>query len=186
MGSSYTPLITGLPDDIAFFCLARVPRRYHHVLKCVSRRWRAMVCSDAWHLYRQEHNLDEAWIYALCRDNDGQACFCLLDAERRCWKSFQGVLPQFLRRAGIACEALGKKLYLLGGCSLSEDASDEVYCYDASTNSWDEAAPLKTARYHCLICVSISLQNFWSHFDVVVVMADQIFFQFRIICFQEV
>lgn len=155
MGSSYTPIISGLPDDIALFCLARVPRRYHHVLKCVSRRWRALVCGETWHLYRREHNLDEAWVYALCRDNEGRACFYLLDAERRCWKPFQGVLPQFLKRKGIACEALGKKLYLLGGCRLSEDASDEVYCYDASTNSWEEAAPLKIARCYC-ICQALN------------------------------
>ena len=185
MESSYTPIISGLPDDIALFCLARVPRRYHHVLKCVSRRWRALICGETWHLYRREHNLDEAWVYALCRDNEGRTCFYLLDAERRCWKPFHDVMPQFLKRTGIACEALGKKLYLLGGCRLVEDASDEVCCYDASTNSWEEAAPLKTARYHlCLICISIAMQIFRLRLDDLEVLTHKIFFQIKISCFR--
>ncbi|GAV84393.1 F-box domain-containing protein [Cephalotus follicularis] len=58
-GDTQTPLICGLPDDIAFFCLARVPRKYHAVLKCVSRRWRDLVCSDEWHAHRIKHNLHE-------------------------------------------------------------------------------------------------------------------------------
>ncbi|PON71131.1 F-box domain containing protein [Parasponia andersonii] len=33
-------LICGLQDDIALFCLTRVPPKYHRILKCVSRRWR--------------------------------------------------------------------------------------------------------------------------------------------------
>ncbi|KAG9450983.1 hypothetical protein H6P81_010948 [Aristolochia fimbriata] len=42
------PLINGLPDDLALLCLARVPRRYHHNLKCVSKRWKELVHSIEW------------------------------------------------------------------------------------------------------------------------------------------
>ncbi|KAI3845088.1 hypothetical protein MKX03_035563 [Papaver bracteatum] len=122
---THTPLLSGLPDDIALFCLARVPRRYHTLLKCVSKRWRDLVCSEHW-----------SWIYVLCRDKADRL-------ERACLY----VLPdQCLKRKGMAFEVLGSKVCLLGGCGWFEDATDEVYCYDALRNTWDSAAPLSTAR----------------------------------------
>ncbi|GMY09183.1 F-box/kelch-repeat protein SKIP4 [Fagus crenata] len=143
-----TPLICGLPDDIALFCLARVPRKYHVNLRCVSRRWRDLVCSEEWRSYRRKHKLDETWIYAFCRDKFEQVCCYMLDpnSSGRCWKPIQGPPPRILKRKGIGFEVLGKKIYLLGGCGWSEDATNEVYCYDTSRNTWSGAAPLSTAR----------------------------------------
>ncbi|XP_025015867.2 F-box/kelch-repeat protein SKIP4 [Ricinus communis] len=141
-------LIRGLPDDIVLFCLARVPRKYHTVLKCVCRRWRDLVCSEEWRAYRMKHNLSETWIYALCRDKFDQICCYVLDPDssRRCWKLIQGLPSHCLKRKGMGFEALGKKLYFLGGCGWLEDATDEAYCYDVSRNSWTEATSLSTAR----------------------------------------
>lgn len=141
-------LICGLPDDISLFCLARVPRKYHSVLKCVSRRWRDLVCSEEWHLYRQKHKLDEMWIYALCKDRFDEISCYVLDptSSRRCWKLMQGLPPRILKRKGMGFEVLGKKMFLLGGCGWSEDATNEVYAYDAALNSWVEASPLSTPR----------------------------------------
>lgn len=141
-------LISGLPDDISLFCLARVPRKYHSVLKCVSKRWRYLVCSEEWHSYRQKHKLDETWIYALCKDRFDEISCYVLDptSSRRCWKLMQELPPRILKRKGMGFEILGKKMFLMGGCGWSEDATNEVYTYDASLNSWVEAAPLSTAR----------------------------------------
>ncbi|XP_010277223.1 PREDICTED: F-box/kelch-repeat protein SKIP4 [Nelumbo nucifera] len=149
---AHTSLISGLPDDIALICLSRVPRRYHPLLKCVSKRWRVLVCSEEFHSYRRVHSLEESWIYALCKDKSEQICCYVLDptASRRCWKLLQSPPPKCLKRKGMACEVLGKRFYLLGGCSWSEDAADEVYCYDASKNTWEEAAPLSTGRCYCV------------------------------------
>lgn len=144
------PLIHGLPDDIALLCLARVPRNHHMVLKCVSKRWRYLVCSEEWRVYREKHNLAETWIYALCRDkNTDQARCYVLDlssSKQGCWKPIRDLPPHCSKRKGMAFETVGKKLYLLGGCGWSEDASDEVYCYDTSMNTWSEAPPMSTAR----------------------------------------
>ncbi|XP_021748352.1 F-box/kelch-repeat protein SKIP4-like [Chenopodium quinoa] len=148
--SRHLPLISGLPDDIALFCLARVPRKYHTVLKCVSKRWRDLVCSEEWWDYRQKNNLGESWIYALCRDKstDQVSCYVLDPSSSRqaCWKSICGLPPRCLKRKGMAFETIGKKLYLLGGCGWSEDATDEVYCYDVAMNTWSEAPSMSTAR----------------------------------------
>ncbi|KAI3818563.1 hypothetical protein L1987_12373 [Smallanthus sonchifolius] len=152
-GSSQTictqsSLISGLPDDIALTCLARIPRRYHSLLKCVSRKWRDLVCSEEWYSYRQKHNLAETWIYALCKDNSEQLCCYVLDPNlpKKGWKRIPDLSPRCLKRKGVGFEVLGKNLYFLGGCGWVEDATDEVYCYDASRNAWSEASPLSTAR----------------------------------------
>lgn len=149
--SCHLPLITGLPDDIALFCLARVPRKYHTVLKCVSKGWRDLVCSEEWRVYRQKNNLGESWIYALCRDKStDQVNFYMLDpssSRQGSWKSINGLPPRCLKRKGMAFETIGKKLYFLGGCGWSEDATDEVYCYDVAMNAWSEAPSMSTARY---------------------------------------
>ncbi|XLS46492.1 hypothetical protein HN51_020850 [Arachis hypogaea] len=142
-------LIAGLPDDISLCCLARIPRKHHSVLKCVSKRWRDLVCSEEWYQYRRKHKLDETWIYALCRGElEDQICCYVLDpnSSRRSWKLIPGLPPRMLKRKGMGFEALGNKLFLFGGCGWSEDATDEAYSYDASTNTWVEAASLSTAR----------------------------------------
>lgn len=148
--ASHLPLIDGLPDDIALFCLARVPRKYHKVLKCVSKRWRDLVCSEEWRAYRKQHNLDETWIYALCREKntDQLRCYQLDPSFLRqgCWELISDLPSRCLKRKGMAFESVGRKLYLLGGCGWSEDASDEVYCYDAAMNAWSQVASMSTAR----------------------------------------
>ncbi|TKY63911.1 F-box/kelch-repeat protein SKIP4 [Spatholobus suberectus] len=142
-----SPLICGLPDDISLMCLARVPRKYHSVLKCVSKRWRDLISSEEWHCYRRKHKLDEAWIYALCRDKLNEIfCYVLDPTSRRDWKLIDGLPPHISKRKGMGFEALGNKLFLLGGCSWIRNATDEVYSYNASSNCWVEASSMSTAR----------------------------------------
>ncbi|XP_047080836.1 F-box/kelch-repeat protein SKIP4-like [Lolium rigidum] len=141
-----TPLLHGLPDEIALLCLARVPRHCHNALRCVSRRWKALLCSEEWHSYRKRNNLDESWIYVICR---GTGCKCYVlapDPATRTLKVIRVMEPPCSAREGISIEALDRRLFLLGGCSWLKDANDEVYCYDASSNSWSKAAPMPTAR----------------------------------------
>lgn len=142
-------LLPGLPDDIALCCLARVPRKYHAVLNCVSKRWRELLCDEEWFSYRMKHRLEETWIYALCRDKSEQLCMYVLDPEqlKSGWKQIQGLPDQCSKRKGIGFEVLGKNIYLFGGCGWIEDATDEVYCYDASANTWSRAGSLSTPRY---------------------------------------
>ncbi|KAK4804935.1 hypothetical protein SAY86_004752 [Trapa natans] len=148
MKQTQAPLICGLPDDIAISCLARIPRIYHAALRCVSKRWRDLMASEELYSYRMKHNLDETWIYALCRDKNDQNCCYSLDpnCSRMSWKLVQGIPSRILKRKGVGFEILGKKVYLMGGCGWCEDASDEVFCFDVSTDSWFESASLPIAR----------------------------------------
>ncbi|KAJ0963790.1 hypothetical protein J5N97_028912 [Dioscorea zingiberensis] len=130
-----------------------VPRRNHHVLRCVSRRWNAVLCSEEWISCRQKNNLEETWIYALCRDNaTGRNCFYVLDPEpaRRCWKLHRDIPTQCSKIEGMSLEALGKKLYFLGGRTFAEGTTDKVYSYDASANKWEEGVPMSSARCYFL------------------------------------
>ncbi|KAH6771843.1 hypothetical protein C2S51_010247 [Perilla frutescens var. frutescens] len=124
-------LIPGLPDDVALSCLARVPRKYHPVLNCVSKRWRELVTSEEWFSYRQIHQLEETWIYSLCRDKSEQLCIYALDPEqfRRGWKQIHGFPGSFLRRKCVGFEVLGKKIYLFGGCGWIEVATRYSFYY---------------------------------------------------------
>lgn len=148
LDSEQDALIPGLPHDVALFCFARVPRKYHPILNCVSKRWRELVCSNELHLYRRNNCLEETWIYALCRDKSDQLRCYVLDSNQlqRGWKRIQDLPSRCLRRNGVGFEVLGKKLYLFGGCGWIEEATDEVYCYDASMNTWNTTAPLSIAR----------------------------------------
>ncbi|EOA24280.1 hypothetical protein CARUB_v10017520mg [Capsella rubella] len=141
-------LISGVPDDISKSCLARVPREYHMSMKCVSRRWRDFLCSDELCHYRNKFNLAESWIYALCRDISGGVFLHMLNpfSSRRSWKRIHEY-PYIPKREGMGFAALGKRLFVLGGCGWLEDATDEVYCYDAAMNTWfDVLPPLSTKR----------------------------------------
>ncbi|CAN0884023.1 F-box/kelch-repeat protein SKIP4 [Linum grandiflorum] len=147
-GDDTQQLLRGLPDDITLFCLARVPRKYHSVLKGVCRRWRDLVCGEEWHEYRKKNKLAETWIYALCRGKYDMLNLYVLDPNpsRRCWKLITGIPDRCLKRKGVGFEAFGKKIYLLGGCGWSEDTTEEVYCYDVPRNLWTQVASLPTAR----------------------------------------
>lgn len=154
MGEEIGSLIPGLPDDISLICLARVPRQYHHILNCVHRRWKSVVSSEEFLTYRQKHNLQETWIYAFCRDRDRRNQFFVMDPSRqprRCWKVLQSIPLQCLRREGMCFETLGGRLYLLGGCDWNAGVTNEVYCYDPCRNVWEQAAPLPSPRYICIV-----------------------------------
>lgn len=108
------------------------------------------MSSEEWISHRRKHNLSETWIYALCRNQNLELCFYVLDpnevASKRKWKLIPSPPRGTLKRKGMGFEALGKNLYLLGGCGWVEDATSEVHCFDAAMNHWSVAAPLPTPR----------------------------------------
>lgn len=144
---SESELIPGLPHDIGILCLARVPRRDHQRLKCVSKKWRDFLSSEVY-FYRQRLGIADSWIYALCRDSSECVHCYVLDPARRKWKKLPALPYPCSKRYGMTCEVLGRKLYLLGGCGWTEDATNEVNCYDPLLNQWEKVANMETARCH--------------------------------------
>ncbi|CAD6340861.1 unnamed protein product [Miscanthus lutarioriparius] len=83
--------------------------------------------------------------HVICREA-GIKCYVLApDPSSRCFRIMHIIEPPCSGRKGVTIEALDKRLFLLGGCSYVHDATDEVYCYDASSNRWSAAAPMPTA-----------------------------------------
>ncbi|KAJ3693892.1 hypothetical protein LUZ60_009372 [Juncus effusus] len=145
--SHHVQIIPGLPDEISLLCLARVPRRYHLTLSQVSTRWRSLLASSDFKLTRQKLNLQETWIYALCKNKAKQVTMLYVldpDPIRRSWKVvFVVPCP---KRDGMAVETLGERLYVLGGCGWRVDASDKVCCFDAASFRWEILPPMPTPR----------------------------------------
>ena len=146
----HAPIISGLPDDIAILCLAWVPREYHCILRCVSKRWKSLFASIEFQHCRKAHNMQETWVYAICRRHIvGKTFYYALNpfSSTRSWMNIECVPPQCCTREGMSFETVGNKLFVLGGCSWREDATDEVFYYDAYTNAWGQAASMPTPRY---------------------------------------
>ncbi|XP_078178412.1 F-box/kelch-repeat protein SKIP4-like isoform X2 [Carex rostrata] len=157
--ATHVPVIPGLPDEISLLCLARVPRHHHFILSCVSKTWRALLCSQEFLQTRQKYNCQQTWVYALCKDTSKwNTMLCVLEPQpsTRSWKLICMVPTPCPKRGGMAVETVGERLYLLGGCGLSENATDEVFCYNASIFHWEKVAPMPMARCYF---VSASLDN---------------------------
>ncbi|XP_039168886.1 F-box/kelch-repeat protein SKIP4-like [Eucalyptus grandis] len=144
---SHEPLIPSLPDDVALFCLARVPRKFHPKLRLVCKQWRDMVWSDEWYSFRRYFNFDEALIFALCGANQQYSHCYMLDpsSSPRLWKHLS-IPPQISPRIGVGFGALGKKIYLLGGYKDPQSVSHQVYCCDVSANKWCRTTSLSIPR----------------------------------------
>ncbi|KAJ0112670.1 hypothetical protein Patl1_00438 [Pistacia atlantica] len=134
------PLICGLPDDIALFCLARVPRKYHTILKCVSRRWRDLVCSEEWRAYREEKaSVLRCWeiifIYlGGCgwSEDATKEVYCY-DSSRNSWTDAASLSTA---RCYFACEVLDEKIYSIGGLGSKSSDTHSWEVYDPCTDNW--------------------------------------------------
>ncbi|KAI4382524.1 hypothetical protein MLD38_008477 [Melastoma candidum] len=147
--SHYDPIIPGLTDDVAKYCLALVPRTYFPSMGAVSRNWRSYLRSKEFLTVRTLAKVVEEWLFVLS-----------LDAERK--ESHWDVLDcsgQTIRRlppmpgvekAGFGVLVLNAKLLVVAGYSVVDEncpASAEVHQYDCCLDSWSKLASMNVARY---------------------------------------
>nr|GMD41283.1 F-box/kelch-repeat protein At1g67480-like [Ipomoea batatas] len=146
---SYSPLLPGLPDDVAKYCLALVPRYYFPAMGGVNKRWRSFIRSKEFIMVRKLASLLEEWLYILTVDADGKESYWeVLD----CLGHKHQQLPQMPAptRAGFGVAVLNAKLVVMGGYSMidgSGSVSAEVFQYDSCLNSWSKLASMNVARY---------------------------------------
>lgn len=145
----HQPLISGLPDDLALQCLARVPRACHPILRLVCSSWQHVVDSQDYYNMRLEAGASEEWFYVL-------TLFPLLkafDPRAPKWHilpPMPGVLDSDLL-IDCACVVVGHKLLVIGGLhietrELKMVVRKEVLIYNALTNSWEVGEAMQTAR----------------------------------------
>ncbi|MFS7994649.1 putative kelch-type beta propeller, F-box-like domain superfamily [Helianthus anomalus] len=143
------PILPGLPDDIAKFCLALVPRTYFPTMGTVSRRWRSFIKSKEFIIVRRLSGLVEEWIYVLSMDTNGDGTHWeVLD----CFGNKQAVLPRMPGPviAGFGVVVVNGKLIVMAGHSMVAGVglvSSDVYQYDSCLNSWSKLSNMNVPRY---------------------------------------
>ncbi|KAK6930831.1 Kelch repeat type 1 [Dillenia turbinata] len=145
----YSPLLPGLPDDVAKYCLALVPCSYFPAMGGVSKKWRSFLQSKELVTVRKQAGLLEERLYMLIMDKDDKGSH---------WEVFDclghqlQLLPQMPGpvRTGFGVVVLNGKLLVMAGYSVLEGmglASSDVYQYDSFLNRWSKLASMNVARY---------------------------------------
>ncbi|XP_023899762.2 F-box/kelch-repeat protein At1g67480 [Quercus suber] len=144
-----SPILPGLPDDVAKHCLALVPRSNFPAMGGVCKRWRSFIQSKEFISVRKLAGVLEEWLYVLTLDaEEKESHWEVLDClgQKHC------LLPQMPGplKAGFGVVVLDGKLLVMAGYSVVDgtgSASADVYQYDSCLNSWSKLANMNVARY---------------------------------------
>ncbi|XP_057848205.2 F-box/kelch-repeat protein At1g55270 isoform X2 [Cryptomeria japonica] len=173
--SNYFGILPVLPDDVALQCLARVPRMYHPVLRCVSKSWCQSIDSREFLEQRQLLGCSEDWLYLhvgtsphLDERNVGKrnrwqlvggySQWHALDPQRYKWYTLPPIpYDQAVTGGqvvlGAASAVLHGKLYVIGGAPFGKAAIRDVWTYDPRKNKWRKGASMSTPRFAGLVGV---------------------------------
>ncbi|XP_011013463.1 PREDICTED: F-box/kelch-repeat protein At1g67480-like [Populus euphratica] len=142
-------IVPGLPDDVAKYCLALVPRRYLPAIGAVCKKWRSFLRSQEFITVRKLAGLLEEWLYVLTMDSERkESHWVVLDRlghKRQLLPPMPGPT-----KAGFGVVVLNGKLLVMAGHSLIDGtgtASADVYEYDCCLNSWTKLSRMNVARY---------------------------------------
>lgn len=142
-------LLPGLPDDVAQYCLALVPRSDFQSLGFVSKAWRSSIVSNEFYMARKLAGTREEWLYVLTADScSGKMQWQALDSSRGKWE-FLPSIPGPLKTA-FGFVVIDKKLMVIGGLvddGYSAEASADAYSYDPVLNRWSLLAKMNVARF---------------------------------------
>ncbi|XP_074569155.1 F-box/kelch-repeat protein At1g15670-like [Curcuma longa] len=146
-------LIPGLPEEIAWECLARVPFVNLGAARAVSKLWKRSIESAPFHGLRKSTGVADSVVavsQAQIPENEpvhpSPSLYRLsfLDPATGAWSCAPPVpgghrsLPRFCQIVSVGCE-----LVVVGGWnSRTWAASDEVHIYDLARNSWRTGAPM--------------------------------------------
>lgn len=139
-------LIPGLPEEVAFRCLLHVPRRYHRVMRRVSKLWNKLLGSEDFFNARARANLAEPWIHVLI--SGGTNPWRAFDLQARRWIKFPDLpvsLYEKLSTVGSQCQVVKGKLVLCGG-RLQGSVAKGVLVYNVRTDHWQEGQDMPSCR----------------------------------------
>lgn len=151
---SQSPLLPGLPDDLAIACLIRVPRVEHRKLRLVCRRWYRLLAGNFFYSLRKSLGIAEEWIYVIKRDRDGRISWDAFDPIYQLWQPLPPIPVEYSEAVGFGCAVLsGCHLYLFGGKDLLKGSMRRVVFYSARTNKWHRAPDMLRRRHFFGSCV---------------------------------
>eukprot|EP00252_Welwitschia_mirabilis_P002839 TRINITY_DN12848_c0_g1_i1.p1 TRINITY_DN12848_c0_g1~~TRINITY_DN12848_c0_g1_i1.p1 ORF type:complete len:430 (-),score=64.97 TRINITY_DN12848_c0_g1_i1:548-1837(-) len=149
-----TPLIPGLPDDLAIACLIRVPRFFHRNLRLVCKRWQRLLASNFFYSSRKNVGIAEEWVYVIKQDRDGRVSWHAFDPRYQSWHPLPPIPSDFSESLGFGCAVLsGCHLYLFGGKNPLKGSMRRVVYYSARTNKWHRAPDMLRRRHYFGACV---------------------------------
>lgn len=132
----YCPILPGLPDDVAKFCLALVPQSYLPVIGTVCKKWRSFIQSKEFTIVRKEAGKLEERLYVLTGDTEGKGSHWellgSLGDEQRLLPPMPGPV-----KAGFGVAVVNGKLLVMAGYSVevgTKCVSADVYQYDCRLN----------------------------------------------------
>ncbi|CAM8979768.1 unnamed protein product [Rhodiola kirilowii] len=151
---NHSPLLPGLPDDLAIACLTRVPRADHCKLRLVSKRWYRLLTGSFYFTLRKEQGLGEEWIYIMKRDKEKKLSWHAFDPVHHVWQPLPPVPKEYTHAIGFGCAVLrGCHLYLFGGKDPIKGSMRLVVYYSARTNKWHRSPDMKRRRIFPGSCV---------------------------------
>ncbi|XP_058113056.1 F-box/kelch-repeat protein At1g55270-like isoform X1 [Magnolia sinica] len=151
---SQSPLLPGLPDDLAIACLIRVPRVEHRKLRLVCKRWYRLLAGNFFYSLRKSLGIAEEWIYVMKRDGDGRISWHAFDPINQLWQPLPPVPGEYSTALGFGCAVLsGCHLYLFGGKDPLKGLMRRVVFYSARTNKWHRAPDMLRRRHFFGSCV---------------------------------
>lgn len=152
-------LIPGLPDEVAEYCLLRLPFPEQSKARSVSSSWKRAISSPSFHLAKKNLSLSLPYLFVFAFHRSSfRLQWLAFDPRSRSWFALP---PMPLEAAGcadgsaplcppaFACAAIPHRgeLFVLGGMrSDTQTPLQSLISYRASTNSWSIAAPMPTPR----------------------------------------
>lgn len=144
-----TPILPGLPDDVAMYCLALVPRSNFPAMGGVCKRWRSFIQSKEFIIVRKLAGMLEEWLYVLTVDPQGNGGHWeVLDCSGQ--KHLELPIMPGPVKVGFGVVVLNGKLLIMAGSTVADGVlspSADVYQYDSCLNSWSKLADMNVARY---------------------------------------
>ncbi|CAM8891900.1 unnamed protein product [Rhodiola kirilowii] len=149
-----SPLLPGLPDDLAIACLIRVPRADHRKLRLVCKRWYRLLAGNFYYSLRRNIGITEEWIYAIKRDKEKRISWHAFDPANQVWQPLPPVPSEYSQALGFGSAVLsGCHLYLFGGKDPLKGPMRRVIYYSARTNKWHRAPDMHRRRHFFGSCV---------------------------------
>ena len=132
----HSPVLPGLPDDVAMYCLALVPRTNFPAMGVVCKRWRSFIQSKEFIRVRKLAGMLEEWLYVLTVDSQGNGShWKVIDCLGQKHNEFPP-MPG-CEKVGFGVVVLNGKLLVIAGYAMidgNRSPSADVYQYDSCLN----------------------------------------------------
>ncbi|CAN1141395.1 F-box/kelch-repeat protein At1g16250 [Linum perenne] len=153
MDVEHLPIIPGLPDDLAFRCLAKLSHGYDGILEAVSKRWKHLICSSEYANYKETQGLCGNWLFVLTEQSQGQ--WLAYDPEADRWRPLpKSADSSDWHHSEFSCVCVHNRLFVIGGTYTQHDSegyqkafvTNQVLQFDPFQRKWTRVASMLTPR----------------------------------------